>query len=128
MLLASYAPDAIGRAYVLVNDEPVTQREFLGALAAELDVPVPTRHLPYELVLRAGAVSESLGRLAHIRRPPPVMRFGLQLLGGENRFTIRRARHELGFAPEVGVQDGVRRTVAWYRGAVRTDGTLEAVG
>ena len=127
MLLAGQAPEAIGRPYLLVNDEPVTQREFVGALAAELDVPAPTRHLPYELLLRAGAVSESLGRLAHIRRPPPVMRYGLQLLGGENRFTISRARRELSFAPEVSLKDGVRRTVDWYRGAVRMDRPLEAV-
>jgi nucleoside-diphosphate-sugar epimerase len=27
----------------------------------------------------------------------------------------RRAREELGFAPEVGLEDGLARTVAWYR-------------
>lgn len=127
ILLASRASEAIGRAYVLVNDEPVTQREFLGVFAAELDARAPTRHLPYQLMLRAGAVSEHLGRVAHIRRPPPVMCYGLQLLGGENRFTISRARQELGFAPQVSLRDGVRRTVEWYRGAVKADGALEAV-
>jgi nucleoside-diphosphate-sugar epimerase len=28
---------------------------------------------------------------------------------------INRARSELGFAPQVDVQDGVRRSVEWYR-------------
>jgi nucleoside-diphosphate-sugar epimerase len=115
LLLASEAPSANGRAYVLVNDERVTQRQFLGAVASELGVPAPARHVPYALVLRLGAVSESLGRLIHRRQPPPVMRYGLQLLGGENRFAIARARQELGFTPAVDFRDGVRRSVSWYR-------------
>jgi nucleoside-diphosphate-sugar epimerase len=43
------------------------------------------------------------------------MRYGLQMLGGDNRFDIARAREELGFAPRIGMAEGVRQTVAWYR-------------
>jgi nucleoside-diphosphate-sugar epimerase len=45
------------------------------------------------------------------------MRYGLQLLGGENRLSIGRARHELGFSPQVDLAEGVRRSVEWYRNA-----------
>jgi nucleoside-diphosphate-sugar epimerase len=45
------------------------------------------------------------------------MRYGLQLLGGENRFSIARARRELGFSPAIGYAEGVRRGIAWYREA-----------
>lgn len=117
VLLASEADQAAGRVYLLVNDQPVTQRDYIGAIAAELGVPVPTRRLPYRLGLALGAAGETLGRLARRRQPPPVMRYGIQLLGGENRFIIARAREELGFVPLVGLDEGVRRSVAWYRGA-----------
>jgi nucleoside-diphosphate-sugar epimerase len=117
ILLAAEAEQALGRSYVLVNDEPVTQQDFLDSIAAELGVPAPKRRLPYRLALTAGATAEALGRLARRREPPPVMRYGLQLLGGENRFSITRAREELGFAPLVDLAEGVRRTVAWYRAA-----------
>jgi nucleoside-diphosphate-sugar epimerase len=117
VLLASEAGQAMGRSYLLVNDEPVTQRDFIGAIAAELNAPAPTRHLPYKLAVRLGAVAEALARLARRREPPPVMRYGLQLLGGENRFCIARAREELGFTPVVDLAEGVRRSVAWYRTA-----------
>jgi nucleoside-diphosphate-sugar epimerase len=117
IVLAAEAERALGRSYLLVNDEPVTQRDFLDAIAAELGVPAPRRRLPYRLALTAGATAEALGRLARRREPPPVMRYGLQLLGGENRFVITRAREELGFAPLVDLAEGVRRTVAWYRAA-----------
>jgi nucleoside-diphosphate-sugar epimerase len=119
VLLASAADGAEGRPYLLVNDEPVTQRDFLRAIAAGLGAPAPTRHLPYRLATLAGAIAEDLGRLAGRRQPPSVMRYGIQLLGGENRFIISRSRRELGFSPHVDLAEGVRRSVEWYLGASR---------
>jgi nucleoside-diphosphate-sugar epimerase len=115
ILLASDVGQAEGRTYLLVNDEPVTQRDFITAIAAELDAPAPTRRIPYQPAVVLGAVAESLGRLARRQQPPPVMRYGVQLLGGENRFRIDRARRELGFSPQVCLAEGVRRSVEWYR-------------
>jgi len=115
ILLASVADGAEGKTYLLVNDERVTQQDFLGAIAAELGVPAPARRIPYQLAVLLGAIAENLGRLARRRQPPPVMRYGIQLLGGENRFVISRARRELGFSPQVGLAEGVRRSVEWYR-------------
>jgi nucleoside-diphosphate-sugar epimerase len=115
ILRASEGAQAAGRAYLLVNDEPVTQYDYLAAIAAELGVPPPRRRLPYRLALLAGTLAEGVSQLMQRTAPPPVMRYGVQLLGGENRFDIRRARHELGFAPQVNLAEGVRRSIAWYR-------------
>jgi nucleoside-diphosphate-sugar epimerase len=117
VLLASEADEAVGRAYLLVNDQPVTQRAFLTAIAARLGVPAPTRRIPYRVAVLLGATAENLGRLTHREQPPPVMRYGIQLLGGENRFVISRARRELGFSPQVDLAEGIRRSVDWYRTA-----------
>lgn len=119
VLLASRVDGAEGRTYLLVNDEPVTQRQYLAAIAEQLGVPAPRRRIPYRLALLAGTCAESLGRLARRPQPPPVTRYGIQLLGGENRFVISRARRELGFAPQVGMAEGVRRSVEWYLGDSR---------
>jgi nucleoside-diphosphate-sugar epimerase len=125
ILLAGTADNAKGRSYLLVNDEPVTQRDFIGAIAAELDAPMPTRRIPYGVAVTLGAISETAGRLTRRRQPPPVMRYGLQLLGGENRFAIGRAREELGFSPMIGFAEGVKYSVDWYRDACRTPGPAE---
>jgi nucleoside-diphosphate-sugar epimerase len=117
ILLAGEASHAEGRSYLLVNDEQVTQREFLAAIAAGLGFPAPTRRIPYGPAVMLGGLSENLGRLARRRQPPPFMRYGIRLLGGENRFIIGRARLELGFEPLVNLADGVRRSVMWYRAA-----------
>ncbi len=117
VLQAAETDCAAGRPYLLVSDESVTQRDYLCAIAVEMGVPAPTRRIPYRLGLMVGAGFEIGARLARRQQPPPVMRYGIQLLGGENRFTIERARRELGFSPQVRLAEGVRRSIEWYRTA-----------
>jgi 2-alkyl-3-oxoalkanoate reductase len=114
VILAAATPNVIGKTYLLVNDECVTQHEYLMAIARELGVPPPTRRLPYRVALGLGATAELVGHVVRLKHPP-VQRYGLQLLGGENRFNITRARQELGFVPRVTMSDGVRESVAWFR-------------
>jgi nucleoside-diphosphate-sugar epimerase len=114
IILASQAPKAVGRTYLLVNDEPVTQRDYLNAIAAELGICPPRRHIPYRLALTLGATAEMVGQLTGRQQPPPLMRYGVQLLGGENRFSIDRARSELDFSPRVAMAEGVRQSISWY--------------
>lgn len=128
LVLACVAEQAAGRTYLLVNDQPVTQRQFLASIAAELDVPVPTRRIPYGAAMMLGGIAEHLAHLARRRQPPPVMRYGLQMLGGDNRFSITRARRELGFAPRIGLAEGTRDSIEWYRGACRASGRVPVMG
>lgn len=118
-LLAATAEEAAGRAYLLVNDEPVTERQYLEAIAAELGVEPPSRRIPYRLALTAAKVAEVQAKLRHSSAPPPVTRYGVQMLGGENRFSISLAREQLGFQPQVDMADGVARSVQWYRASMR---------
>ena len=124
IVLATEADTTIGNAYLLVNDESVTQLDYFSTIAAELDVAPPHRHIPYRMALALGAAGELVGHLARMRQPPPVTRFGLQQIGGDNRFRIDRARLDLGFSPRVGVEEGVRESIAWYR--ARSRGELVA--
>jgi nucleoside-diphosphate-sugar epimerase len=115
IVLASEVPEAVGRDYLLVNDERVTQRDYLDTIAAELGVSEPKLRIPYRLALMLGFAAETVGQLARWQHPPPLTRFGVQLLGGENWFVIDRARKELGFVPRTDLAAGVREGVAWYR-------------
>jgi nucleoside-diphosphate-sugar epimerase len=121
VLLAGDAPEtAHGRAYLLVNDERVTQRDYLGAIAKHLGVAPPTLRIPYRLAVGLGTAAEVAFHLAQRQQPPPLMRYGVQLLGGDNQFVIARARQELGFAPRVNLHEGVGRSIAWYKSAYQS--------
>jgi nucleoside-diphosphate-sugar epimerase len=115
VILASEAKQAVGKAYLLVNNEPVTQREYFAAIARELNVPPPRLHIPFHLALALGATAEAIGRVTRRQQPPPLMRFGLKQIGGENLFATDRTRRELGFSAQVNLAEGVRQSIAWYR-------------
>lgn len=115
ILRAAEAPGALGQAYLLVNDERVTQLAYLSLMAKAQGAPVPRRHIPYRLALLAGTTGETVGKTLRWQSPPPLMRYGLQMLGGENQFVITKARTQLGFRPTVPAEEGVRRGIEWLK-------------
>jgi nucleoside-diphosphate-sugar epimerase len=46
---------------------------------------------------------------------PPLHRRRVDFFTKSRAFDITRARTELGYAPSVSVQEGIERTLEWYR-------------
>src|SRR5262249_24681298 len=114
ILLASEKTQAIGQTYNIVNDEHVTQKQYLSAIARGLGVAAPRFRIPYRAARMIAAASEMFAHAARLRHAPPLTRLGVGLLGGENQFGIDKARKELGFAPRISLSDGVRTSVQWF--------------
>jgi nucleoside-diphosphate-sugar epimerase len=123
LLLALDHERAVGQAYNLTNDRPLTQEQFLRAIAREVGASPPRLHIPYRALYAAGYVAERLARLASSWRRPPITRLGVAFAGTDNRYGIDKARRELGFTPRVDLDDGVRLTAGWYREAAEGAGT-----
>jgi nucleoside-diphosphate-sugar epimerase len=117
LLLALDHERALGRAYNITNDQPLTQEELLEAIAREIGAEPPRFHAPYRALYAAGRAAEYLGTVARSRRQPLLTRLGVKLFGTDNRHAIDRARQELGYEPAVPLREGVRLAAAWYREA-----------
>jgi nucleoside-diphosphate-sugar epimerase len=107
---------AIGRAYTIADDRRVTQSEYLNMIADFLEVPHIRRHYPYPAVFAAGRVAELLWQALGRRKfsPPPVTTYGVTVLGGNQEFSIDRARRELGYEPQYDYIRGLSEGVKWY--------------
>ncbi len=107
---------AVGRAYTLADDRRVTQSEYLNMIADFLEVPHIARHYPYAAMFSAGRVAELLWQALGRRKssPPPVSTYGITLLGGNQEFSIDRARRELGYEPQYDYIRGLSEGVKWY--------------
>jgi nucleoside-diphosphate-sugar epimerase len=114
LLLALDHDRAVGKTYNVSAGRPLTQRQFLQSIAEVLGVPAPRVRVPYRLLYAAGYAAERLAMLDRSGRRPPITRLGVAFLGADNRYTIDRARRELGYTPRVSVEDGVRIAAAWY--------------
>ncbi len=114
LLLALDQQCAVGRAYNITNDQPLTQHEMWCAIADEIGAKPPGIHLPFWPIILGGYAAEKLASLVNARSQPPVTRLGVMLFGGDNRHSIEKARRELGFSPQVQLRDGVRLAAGWY--------------
>jgi nucleoside-diphosphate-sugar epimerase len=115
LLLALEHEAAVGQAYNITNDSPLTQRELLYAIANEIGAKPPQVHLPYRGLYAAGAVAEGVAALTRSQRQPIVTRLGVKLFGTDNRHSIVKARRELGYRPQVALPEGIRLAAGWYR-------------
>jgi nucleoside-diphosphate-sugar epimerase len=113
--LCGEVPAASGRIYILAGGEVTMLNELVEKIAREAGVPPPRLHLPVWPFWTAGAVCEAV--CAPFGIEPPIYRRRVDFFTKSRAFDISRARRELGYAPRVGLQDGIRRTLAWYRAA-----------
>jgi nucleoside-diphosphate-sugar epimerase len=111
--LCGSVPAAAGRTYILAGGEVTTLNELTARIAAVAQVPPPRVHLPVWPFWAAGAVCEAV--CAPVGIEPPIYRRRVDFFTKSRAFDISRARAELGYAPRVGLQEGIRRTLDWYR-------------
>jgi nucleoside-diphosphate-sugar epimerase len=113
---AANHPSAAGQAYNLSSRGELTQRQFIDKLAAVLGLPPVRKHVPFLMAYWGGFLSECIGRIINLRRPPHITRHVVSLVGRSTRFSIEKARRDLGWEPRTPVEDGLRQTVDWYDG------------
>ncbi len=123
LLLALDHEHAVGQAYNITNDRPLTQQQMLDAIAYEIGASPPRIHVPYQALYAAGSAAEKLAMLTRSKHQPVLTRLGVKLFGTDNRHAIDKARRELGYQPMVDLRDGVRRTAEWYRTQSEPDGS-----
>lgn len=116
MKAADAGSEVIGCAYNIVDDRRVTQAQYLNTIADCLQVPHVSLRLPYRALFAAARTAELLWQAIGRRNgaPPPITTYGVTLLGGDQMFSIGKARYELGYAPEFDLSHGVADGVRWY--------------
>lgn len=103
LILAATRGVAVGRAHNMGNDPPVTQVEFVEALARAAERTPQLVHVPRERIEAAGG---------NLFGPP--LYFGAYLDVPPITMNVDRVREELGLDP-VPLDEGLQETFAWYR-------------
>ena len=111
--LCAEVPAAAGRTYILAGGEVTTLEELIARIAHIAKVAPPRLHLPVWPFWTAGAICEAV--CTPLRIEPPLYRRRVDFFTKSRAFDISRARTELGFNPQVGLDEGIRRTLAWYK-------------
>ncbi len=111
LALDRLAPGAAcaGKPYFISSGDPRPVGEVVNAILAAGGLPPVTASVPLPVAEAAGAAAEALWRLLRRQDDPPMTRFLARQLATDHWFDISAARRDLGYEPQVGVDEGMRR-------------------
>lgn len=113
-IVAAIRRGSPGQAYTVWDGRPVPFQRYFDLLAAEVPGATAPRSLPKALLHAVGAGTEAVARLRG--RPPAFGRHGVTLTDRRGTASNARAREELGWGPEVALEEGIARSGEWLRG------------
>jgi nucleoside-diphosphate-sugar epimerase len=102
-----------GNAYLIADAKYVTIEDLVRAVGRALKVDVKIRHLPIVPLIIAGHVCEKVCKPFRIN--PPIFPRRVDWFRQNRAFDISAARRDLGYDPQVDLDEGLRRTADWYR-------------
>lgn len=108
-----------GEAYFVTNAEPMAFFDFVGHVLQGLELPSPTRSVPYALAYTVAAIAETWDTLkgGTLHAEDGLSRFAVRYLCTHHYFDIAKARRDLAYQPRVSLEEGIARTVAALRAA-----------
>jgi nucleoside-diphosphate-sugar epimerase len=113
IILAATTPAAEGQAYNIADGTGKTWRHYVDALADALGKSRPRLNIPSGLGLALATSFETCYRAFRLPGRPLLTRHAVYLLSRNQEYPASRARHDLGFEPVVGFDEGIARSVEW---------------
>ncbi|KAF8316701.1 C-3 sterol dehydrogenase [Cantharellus anzutake] len=111
----TYPLQVAGQTFFITNGEPMYFWDFLRAMWKALGHENPTSRIaiPSSFGLILGTMSEWFSRL--LGREPGFTRGRVYYCNTHRWFNIEKARRVLGYEPDVGIEEGIKRTAAWWK-------------
>jgi nucleoside-diphosphate-sugar epimerase len=107
---------AAGSIYFITQDEPVNAWKWINELFAACDLPPIRLKIPLWLALGVCTVLEFAYRMLPLRGHPPLTRFLAYEVALSHYYDISRAKRDLGYRPQIDMQEATRRAVAHLKG------------
>jgi nucleoside-diphosphate-sugar epimerase len=110
--LAASKPEGAGQVFTISDGVGVTNKEFFGHYYRMLGRKGP-RCVPTAAAMALVSVPETVAAVSG--SPTEVKRESMRYFTRTGTYSIEKARRLLGYEPEVGLEEGMRRTEAWLR-------------
>lgn len=104
-----------GKAYFIANNEPRPLWELIDQMLACADLPPVRRSISATTAYTVGAILEGLYSLLMWQDEPPMTRFVARQLSTDHWYDLSAAINDLGYQPEVSVDEGLRRLREWLK-------------
>lgn len=109
------APDHLsGRVYNITNGEPIALREVLNQVAQHLNIELRFKRLPFPVAYGVATAMEAAAKLLG-GTEPTLTRYTVGLLAFSQTLAIDAAQNELGYRPQVSLQEGIAQFADWWQ-------------
>ncbi|KAI0030427.1 3-beta hydroxysteroid dehydrogenase/isomerase [Vararia minispora EC-137] len=114
--------DVAGQAFYISNGEPVYFWDFMRAIWRLADPETyPSKKswvLPKPIGFTLASILEFLGWV--VGKEPSLTRYRITFASAHRWHNIEKARRVLGYEPQVGIEEGLRRTMEWWKTQARS--------
>lgn len=108
-------PETIGEVFNITDGKLASKREYISTVAELAGYPAPTGSVPLGLARFLTKASERVYRLLGKQQAPLLSNARFKFLGLNLDFSIEKAKRELGYAPQVTFEDGMRQMMDWHK-------------
>lgn len=116
IIAAATSDNTVGRPYNIADATNATWADYLAHFARELHLPMPWIDLSFAAAMRVATLFELPHRALGLGGRPLLTRHAVYLLGRDQEFPVDRAIRDFGFRPQVGLEEGIERSVRWLVG------------
>lgn len=102
-----------GRAYFISNGEPLPLWEMVNRILAAAGLPPVTGSISPAAARLIGTICEWIWGSLKLKGEPPMTRFVASELSTAHWFDISAAKRDLGYMPEVTIEEGMKRLQSW---------------
>lgn len=115
LILAGTLSQGASETFVITDDLRMTWAAYVSALMKAFQVKERSFSVPVPIARAAGILTEMLFRLVRATNPPDINDYTTALVSRDFHFSCEKAKRLLGYSPAVSFEEGLRRTVQWYR-------------
>lgn len=115
MLLAADHPAAVGRAYIVADDEPIPFAEYFNHLSRIVGKGPIRRSIPLGVARTMATAMEAYARVRGGEARPLLTHTAIDMVTAVSALSTRKIREELGFRPRYGVAAAMAELEDWFR-------------
>jgi nucleoside-diphosphate-sugar epimerase len=102
-----------GETYLIADENFLEIEDLVERVSKVLDVDVTIKHYPVTPLIVAGHVCEKVCKLINV--VPPIFPRRVDWYRQNRAFKIDKAKRDLGYKPQIDIDEGLKNTADWYR-------------
>ncbi len=128
ILIIAAHENAPGNIYFINDGVKIPYMEFIAKQlsAAGIDWS-PGFSIPYSFAFSVAAVLEAIFKMTGSKKPPVLTKMAVAALSGSRSYSIEKARSEIGYEPQVSMEDGIEELREWVEQLGGSDELLKYV-